>query len=125
MKKGCFLKLIFIITILVASVLYIFEKKFNDVFLNPGKNLLTELIEDNWESGLSYITGSAEKDSLKSLLYFYMEGIKSVNEVSEDKHKELFNFLEVTFKDSLITKQELLEISKIVKSLRNETTKKN
>ncbi|RKY93851.1 MAG: hypothetical protein DRQ01_03765 [Ignavibacteriae bacterium] len=125
MKKGCFLKLVFIITILVASVLYIIENKFDDIFLKPGKKLLTELIEDNWETELGYITGTAEKDSLKSLLHFYVEGIKTVNEISEDKHEELFELLEITFLDSLITKEELLEITKFVKSLRNETTKKN
>ena len=125
MKKGCFLKLVIIITILVASVLYIIENKFDAIFLNPGKKLITELIEDNWETELGYIRGTAEKDSLKSLLHFYVEGIKTVNEISEDNNEELFELLEITFLDSLITKEELLEITKIVKSLRNETTKKN
>ena len=123
MKKGCFIKLVFIITILIASVLYIIQNKFDDIFLNPGKKLITELIEDNWETELGYITGSTEKDSLKSLLNFYVEGIKSVNDISEDKHEKLFELLEITFKDSLITKRELLELTEIVKSLRNETTK--
>ena len=123
MKKGCFIKLVFIITILIASVLYIIQNKFDDIFLNPGKKLISELIEDNWETELGYITGSAEKDSLKSLLNFYVEGIKSVNDISENKHEKLFELLEITFKDSLITKRELLELTEIVKSLRNETTK--
>jgi len=125
MKKGCFIKLVFIVTILVASVLYIIQNKFDDIFLNPGKKLITELIEDNWETELGYITGSTEKDSLKSLLNFYVEGIKSVSDISEDKHEKLFELLEITFKDSSITKDELLELTKIVKSLRNETTKNN
>ena len=125
MKKGCFLKLVVIITILVASVLYIIQNKFDEIFLNPGKKLITELIEDNWETELSYITDTEEKDSLKSLLYFYVEGIKTVSEISEDSHKELLELLESTFTDSLITKEELLKLTKIVKSLRNETTKEN
>jgi tRNA C32,U32 (ribose-2'-O)-methylase TrmJ len=125
MKKGCFIKLVFIITILVASVLYIVKNKFDDIFLNPGKELITKLIEDNWETELGYITGSAEKDSLKSLLHFYVEGIKTVDAISEDKHENLFELLQNTFTDSLITKEELLELTKIVKSLRNETTKEN
>ena len=125
MKKGCFLKLVFIITILVASVLYIVQNKFDEIFLNPGKKLITELIEENWETELSYITDTEEKDSLKSLLHFYVEGIKTVNEISEDKHEELFELLENTFTDSLISKEELLKISKIVMSLRNETTENN
>ncbi len=125
MKKGCFIKLVFIITILVASVLYIIQNKFDDIFLNPGKKLITELIEDNWETELSYITGSTEKDSLKSLFHFYVEGIKSVSDISEDKHEELFELLEITFTDSIITKEELLELTKLVKSIRNETTKNN
>jgi len=125
MKKGCFLKLVFIITILVASVLYIIQNKFDEIFLNPGKKLITELIEDNWETELSYITDTEEKDSLKSLLHFYVEGIKTVSEISEHKHDELFELIEKTFTDSLITKEELLKLTKIVKSLRNETTENN
>jgi hypothetical protein len=125
MKKGCFIKLVFIITILVASVLYIIQNKFDDIFLNPGKKLITELIEDNWESELGYITGSTEKDSLKSLLHFYVEGINSVSDISENKHEELFELLKITFTDSIITKEELLELTKLVKSIRNETTKNN
>jgi len=125
MKKGCFLKLVIIITILVASVLYIIQNKFDEIFLNPGKKLITELIEDNWETELSYITDTEEKDSLKSLLHFYVEGIKTVSEISEDNHDELLELLESTFTDSLITKEELLKLTKIVKSLRNETTENN
>lgn len=125
MKKGCFLKLVFVITILIASVLYIVQNKFDDIFLNPGKKLITELIEDNWESELGYITGTEEKDSLKSLLHFYVDGIKTVSEISENKHEELLELLEITFNDSLITKKELSELTKIVKSLRNETKKNN
>ena len=125
MKKGCFIKLVFIITILVASVLYVVQNKFDDYFLKPGKKLLTELIEDNWETELGYITGTEEKDSLQSLLHFYVEGIKTVSEISEDNHDELLELLESTFTDSLITKEELLKLTKIVKSLRNETTENN
>jgi len=125
MKKGCFLKLVIIITILVASVLYIVQNKFDEIFLNPSKKLITELIEDNWETELSYITDTEEKDSLKSLLHFYVEGIKTVSEISEDNHDELLELLESTFTDSLITKEELLKLTKIVKSLRNETTENN
>lgn len=125
MKKGCFLKLVVIITILVASVLYIIQNKFDDIFLNPGKKLITELIEDKWETELVYITDTVEKDSLKMLLQFYVKGINTVDEISEDKLEELFELLEITFNDSLITKKELSKLTKIVKSLRNETTKKN
>ena len=125
MKKGCFIKLVFIITILVASVLYVVQNKFDDYFLKPGKKLLTELIEDNWETELGYITGTEEKDSLQSLLHFYVEGIKTVSEISEDKHEKLWDLIEITFKDSLITKEELSELTNLVKSIRNEATKKN
>jgi len=125
MKKGCFLKLVVIITILVASVLYIIQNKFDDIFLNPGKKLITKLIEDKWETELVYITNTVEKDSLKMLLQFYVKGISTVDEISEDKLEELLELLEITFNDSLITKKELSKLTKIVKSLRNETTKKN
>lgn len=125
MKKGCFIKLVIITTILVASVLYIIQNKFDDIFLNPGKKLVTQLIEENWESELSYIADTEEKDSLKSLIHFYVEGINTVSEISEDKNDGLFELLERTFEDSLITKNELSKLTKIVKSTRNETTKNN
>ena len=125
MKKGCFIKLVFIVTILVAAVLYIIQNKFEDIFLNPGKKIITSLIEDNWETELGYITDNVEKDSLKILLSFYIEGMETIKEISEDKHEKLFELLQITFTDSLVTEEELLELTKIVKSLRNETTKNN
>ncbi len=125
MGKSCFIKLVVILTILIASILYIIENKFDDIFLNPGKKFLTLIIEDNWETELSYIANTNEKDSLKSLIHFYVDGIKSLEEISENKNVEMIEFLEMVFKDSIITKNEISQLTKIIKSLRDETTKNN
>lgn len=121
MKKGCFLKFIIIFTIVLASVLYLVQNKFDELFLEPGKELVLSVIEENWNSELDYVNDSPEKDSLKTLLGFYISGIQSTEHLSDERAKTVINYLEQTFKDSLIDYEELSHINKLIKyALKNE-----
>ncbi len=121
MKKGCFLKFIIIFTIVLASILYLVQNKFDELFLEPGKELVLSVIEENWNSELGYVYDSPEKDSLKALLQFYISGIQSTEYLSDERAEAVINYLEQTFKDSLIDYEELSHINKLIKyALKNE-----
>ena len=121
MKKGCFLKFIIIFTIVLASILYLVQNKFDELFLEPGKELVLSVIEENWNSELGYVNDSPEKDSLKTLLRLYISGIESTEYLSDERVEAVINYLEQTFKDSLIDYEELSHINKLIKyALKNE-----
>lgn len=121
MKKSCFLKFIIIFTIVLASILYLVQNKFDELFLEPGKKLVLSVIEENWNSELGYVNDSPEKDSLKNLLQFYISGIESTEFLSDERAEAVINYLEQTFKDSLIDYEELSHINKLIKyALKNE-----
>ncbi|MFC2119608.1 hypothetical protein ACFLQ4_00915 [Bacteroidota bacterium] len=121
MKKGCFLKFIIIFTIVLAAILYLVQNKFDDLFLKKGKEIVLSVIEDNWSTELAYITDSPEKDSLKNLLRFYISGIESAKYLTDERTEAVINYLEQTFKDSLIDNEELSHINKLIEyALKNE-----
>ena len=121
MKKGCFLKFIIIFTIVIAAVLYLVQNKFDDLFLNKGKEFVLSVIEDSWDTDLGYITDSPEKDSLKNLLQYYISGVESAKDLTDERTKDVINYLEQTFKDSLIDNDELSHINKLIEyALNNE-----
>ena len=114
MKKGCFLKFIIIFTIILAVSLYIVQNKFEEIFLDPGKKLLLRTLENSWENNLNYVKDSAAKESLKSLLENYISEMKSTQNLSSDRTKEIIEYLEIVFIDSLVNKTELASIRKLI-----------
>jgi len=121
LKKSCFLKFIIIFTITLAAILYLVQNKFDELFLEPGKEIILTAIEDSWNTELEYVKDSIEKDSLKSLLRFYVSGIQSSDYLSDKRTETVINYLEQTFQDSLIDTEELSHINKLIKyALKNE-----
>ena len=121
MKKGCFLKFIIIFTIVLAAVLYLIQNKYNELFLSPGKKLALSVIEKSWQKDLSYIKDSTEKDSLKSLLKYYISNSRSTEQLTNKQAEDIINYVKLTFKDSTITKEELNYLNKLIKNaLKNE-----
>jgi hypothetical protein len=121
MKKGCFLKFIIIFTIIVASILYLVQNKFDELFLEPGKEILLSVLEKNWDDELEFIIDSEEKDSLKSLLSYFISGIESSDKLTTRSAEEIISYLELTFSDSLIDTEELSYITKLIKdAMKNE-----
>jgi len=125
MKKGCFLKTVIIMTIIIASVLYIFQNKFDEIFIGSGKKFILSVFEDKWAKELNYVQDNPEKDSLRSLIKFYIADIKSADEFSDEETENFFQILKNSFKDSLIDKSELSELTNLIKRLNHERSKKN
>ena len=114
MKKGCFVKLVIIVTILIGAAVYIVENKFDEFIFKPAKKIIISEINDEWNNNLKFIKNSAEKDSLKTLFLEYMNNIKSVNDFSKKNNEKVLDILKQTFKDSIIDKNELKQFQKLI-----------
>ena len=123
MKKGCFLNIVIIGTIIIAAAVYIIENKFDEWFLKPGKKIVLKEIVNNWDDESKYIHASPQKDSLKNLLVYYVDNIKSLDEVVYTDEKSFVNEFESVIKDSVITQNEISKLTKLVKKEVNEESK--
>ena len=126
MKKGCFVKSIIVLTILVAAVLYIVQNHL-DAILKPGKKILKNIILSDIENNLVYVKPGEEKDLLKVMLEDYLtKKIESADKISDKDFDWLTDYLKTAVKDSVIDKKELNKIKELIKEEElNERSKKN
>jgi hypothetical protein len=116
MKKGCFLKIIIALTILVAAILYIVENKFDDLILKPGVNVIKNVVNDNLDQELIRVKNTPEKDSLKVIINDFLDnGVKKIHKVSDKMVEEMVDSIKYAVSDSVINKSELKNIKKMLK----------
>jgi|GEM_PF-736295 len=115
MKKGCFIKIIFFVTILVAVIVYLIENNYTDLLLNPGKNIILTAIDNNWDEDFEYLKNSPEKDSLRTLLKFYIKELKSFGDINDERSEKFFDLFNGAIDDSIITVSELSELTYLIK----------
>lgn len=125
MKKGCFIQSVVIVTILIAVVVYIIKYKLDDWLVKPGKELILTELTKNWENETAYIKESIEKDSLKSLMKYYLENIKTMEEVVNLEEDIFFSEFELSIEDSLITDNEISNLTLLMKKELYEKSKSN
>lgn len=125
MKKGCFIQSVVIATILIAVVVYIIKYKLDDWLVKPGKELILTELTKNWENETAYIKESIEKDSLKSLMKYYLENIKTMEEVVNLEEDIFFSEFELSIEDSLITDNEISNLTLLMKKELYEKSKSN
>ncbi|MCW8802790.1 MAG: hypothetical protein OQK57_00180 [Ignavibacteriaceae bacterium] len=125
MKKSCFIQVVVIVTILVAVIIYIIQYKLDDWFIKPVKNVLVSEVAKNWEKEVNHIKDSAQKDSLKALLIYYIENVKSMEEVVNlDTDIFLKEFNQVS-EDSTISDEDISKLTSLLKKEQNEKSKSN
>ena len=115
----------FIITILIAVVLYLVKNHFDKIFLEPGKQWLITEIDENWEDHFKFVIDNAEKDSLKILLKYFVDNFESTDEITSEATENVLNFLETALSDSIITNNELGYLTKIVMRDKDEEQQSN
>ena len=71
----------------------------------------------------NYIEDSTEKDSLRSLMKYYLENIKTMKEVVNLDEEIFLNELDRATEDSFITKKEISKLSSLLKKEQNEKSK--
>lgn len=114
MKKGCFVKIIIVLTIVVAGITYIVQNRFEDFIFKPGKKLIAPMFLKNFDEQLKDVKNSPQKDSLKALVADYIEGAQNLKELSEDSLRVFFKSIDYTIVDSVITNAELDKIKKLL-----------
>ncbi len=112
MKKGCFVQIIIVLTIVIAAVLYIVNNKFNEFIFNPSKGLLISQVTKD----LNYVKDSPEKDSLRILISDYIKNLKSIKNISDGSVGKFVDSLKAALRDSVIDKREYKNLSKILRS---------
>ena len=123
MKKGCFIQSVIIITIFIGAAAYIVQYKLDDWLVKPGKNLILKEVAKKWVNEDNYIEDSTEKDSLRSLMKYYLENIKTMKEVVNLDEEIILNELDRATEDSFITKKEISKLSSLLKKEQNEKSK--
>jgi hypothetical protein len=126
MKKGCFIKAIIILTIIVASITYILQNKFNDFIFTPGKKIILPLFVKEFKSKLTYVKDSPQKDSLYIMIKNYIEKSKDIHDLSDENLKPLVTKFSGIIADSIVTTSELNSIRNYINSKeKNEGSKKD
>jgi hypothetical protein len=125
-KKGCFLKIIIVLTIIIAVILYIAQNHLDDVVINPAKKVISSFMVSGAFKHLTYIKENPEKDSLKILLKNYMrDKISKSKSISDEDLDWLIDSIKVIATDSLITKDDLNKIKELINLKDYEKPKKN
>ncbi len=115
MKKGCFVKSIFILTVLTAVILYLINNKFESMIINPGKDFAINQMTKE----MHFVKASPEKDSLKNLIRNYVARIKSFDKVSERRIGNFADSLKIALKDSVINQSEYNNLYHILNQKEN------
>ena len=123
MKKSCFIQSVVIVTILIAAIIYVIQYKLEDWFIKPGKKFLISEAVKNLDNEVSYIQESVQKDSLKSLMKYYFENIKTMEEVVNLDEEIFINEFKSVIEDSILTDEEISKLTMLLKREEYEKSK--
>ncbi len=126
MKKGCFLKIIIILTIFIAVVLYIFENHFDDFILKPGENIIKDLVFNDINKKMEFVRNTPEKDSLKVLINrFVYNKLHKEHKLNNEEFEDLIDSVSSALNDSVISINELDNLKSLFKKDTNARSKKD
>ena len=107
MKKGCFLKSVIVLTIIVASIAYLIQFKSKGLFFEPGKKMLASWFADDFKKNIDFVIQSPQKDSLNLLIKSFIESAEDFKDLSEDPLQDFLRTVDGIISDSVITSNEL------------------
>lgn len=125
MRKSCFLKSVIILTILVGVLVYLIKYKLEDWVVKPGKEFIVKEAIGKLDTELIHVTNSANKDSLKSLVKYFLNNVKSFEEVVNLEEEKFTKEFKAVIADSIITDSEISNITSILKKVEYEKSKGN
>lgn len=117
MKKGCFISVIIVLTLLVATTFYIF-KFYDEEIKEFGKAKMIELAESKINNDLDELPNQQFVDTLKISLSRFLENIE--DEILEDglininKIEEIADNFEIITMDNKIDSAEYKFINKLL-----------
>src|ERR1039457_6061389 len=120
MKKGCFIRSIFILTIITGIIVYLVQTKWDDI-----KNMLADVPRKGIEKTLVKFKESPEKDSLKVLLDdFFSKHLVNFHQINNKMFDPLVKSLKEVNSDSSLNWGKINEIKIILKKIEDEGSKK-
>ena len=121
MKKSCFIRTIFILTIVTGVIVYLIQTKWNTI-----KEMIAGVPRKGIEKSLVMFKESPEKDSLKAMLEdFFKEDFVNLHQFNNKMFDPLKTSLSQFSSDSIIDKQELIQIKQILEKIKDEGSKKD
>ncbi|MFO7447434.1 MAG: hypothetical protein R6W90_13775 [Ignavibacteriaceae bacterium] len=114
MSKGCFVKFIIILTIVVAAGLYIVQTKFDDWVISPGKKLVKIAFNESWDEKLDFVRPSPQKDSLRVMIEAYIDNIDP-DSIQDEKIDMITNAVETVASDSIIDEHDLQTLNNLLR----------
>jgi hypothetical protein len=121
MKKSCFIRSVFILTIVTGVIVYIVQTKWDTI-----KAMLAKVPRKGIEKSLVKFKDSSEKDSLKNLLDdFFSKRLVNFNQLNNKMFDPLVTSLNDINSDSTITSEKLNQIKQVLKKIEDEGSKKN
>ena len=126
MRKGCFLKIIITLTILIAVVLFIVENHFDDFIRKPGEKIIKDLVFKDVNREMEFVKNTPEKDSLKSLIdNFIYNKLHKEHRINTEEIADLIDSVKMVLKDSVINSAEIGKLKLIFKKEINEGSREN
>jgi len=121
MKKGCYIRSVFVLTIVTGVAVYLVQTKWDSI-----KNLLADVPRKGIAKSLVKFKETPEKDSLKTLLDdFFGKRLVNFHQFSNKMFDPLITSLNNFSSDSLIDGYELNQIKQILKKIEDEGSKKD
>ena len=121
MKKSCFIRSIFILTIITGVIVYLVQTIWDDI-----KIMLADVPRKGIEKTLVRFKESPEKDSLKALLDdFFSKRLVKFHQISNKMFDPLVTSLNEISSDSLIDSDKLNDIKQILMKIEDEGSKKD
>jgi hypothetical protein len=121
MKKGCFIRAVFILTIITGVIVYLIQTKWDNI-----KIMLADVPKKGIEKTLVKFKESPEKDSLKVLLDdFFTKRLVKFHQISNKMFDPLVTSLNEIDSDSLIDLDKLNNIKQILLKIEDEGSKKD
>jgi hypothetical protein len=121
MKRSCFIKTVFVLTIITGIAVYLVQTKWGAI-----KIMLAGVPRKGIEKTLVMYKKSPEKDSLKVLLDdFFSQHLVNFDEFNNKMFDPLVSSLKEFSSDSLLDKEELNKIKQILEKIEDEGSKKN
>lgn len=123
MKKGCFLTIITVVTIIVMAGIY-FYKSNKELFQNFGRDKIISLATDEINEKIKKLQPTPYKDSLLTVLREEAKNIKKENfEMAMNQFGFIADKIKLVINDGILDSLEFAEVKELVKSY--ERSKKN
>ncbi len=119
MKKSCFIKFIIIFTILLATVIYLFENKFSDIIIPGTENLVKPILLEELNDKLQALTPSTNKEELKKLLNENADKIINLDALENKQMENILSAIEIVVEDNIIDDTELNYLKNLFEKVKN------